>query len=168
LRHEGGRIDRRRPCLATTPAAHRATKGMRYPADPPTVEEIVAVMRHASDDRHGCRVRALLVVLWRAGLRIQEALVLAEHPLDHRRASILVRNGKGGHRREIGMDKLDWEQLRSNGRIWQYMGTPMTGWQELDNNPATVQIAAARGRPYQRHSTGAIFAGDEPPVPIVH
>ena len=58
-------------------------KGMRYPADPPTVEEIVAVMRHTSDDRHGWRVRAMIVVLWRAGLRIQEALALAEHDLDH-------------------------------------------------------------------------------------
>jgi site-specific recombinase XerD len=55
---------------------------MRYPADPPTVEEIVAVMRHAPDGRHGWRVRALIVVLWRAGLRIQEALALAEHDLD--------------------------------------------------------------------------------------
>jgi hypothetical protein len=36
-------------------------KGMRYPADPPTVEEIVAVMRHAADDRHGFRVRAMIV-----------------------------------------------------------------------------------------------------------
>jgi integrase len=49
-------------------------KGMRYPADPPTVDEIVALMRHADDDRHGWRVRAMIVVLWRAGLRIQEAL----------------------------------------------------------------------------------------------
>jgi hypothetical protein len=49
-------------------------KGMRYPADPPTVDEIVAVMRHTSDDRHGFRIRAMIVVLWRAGLRVQEAL----------------------------------------------------------------------------------------------
>jgi hypothetical protein len=27
-------------------------KGIRYPADPPTVDETVAVMRHARDDRH--------------------------------------------------------------------------------------------------------------------
>src|SRR3954470_1550610 len=47
-------------------------KGRLYPADPPTVEEIVAVMRQASDDRHGWRLRALIVVLWRGGLRIQE------------------------------------------------------------------------------------------------
>ena len=87
-------------------------KGMRYPADPPTVEEIVAVMRHAADDRHGWRVRAMIIVLWRAGLRVQEALALAEHDLDPRRGSILVRNGKGGRRREVGMDQWGWEQLR--------------------------------------------------------
>jgi integrase len=50
---------------------------MRYPADPPTVDEIVAVMRYAADDRHGWRIRAMIVVLWRAGLRVQEALTLA-------------------------------------------------------------------------------------------
>jgi len=30
----------------------------------------------------------MIVVLWRAGLRIQEALALAEHDLDHQRGSI--------------------------------------------------------------------------------
>jgi site-specific recombinase XerD len=54
---------------------------MCYPADPPTVEEIIAVMRQASDNRHGWRLRALIVVLWRGGLRIQEALALAEPDL---------------------------------------------------------------------------------------
>jgi hypothetical protein len=44
---------------------------MRYPADPPTVEEIIVVMRQANDNRHGWRLRALIVVLWRGGLRIQ-------------------------------------------------------------------------------------------------
>jgi site-specific recombinase XerD len=77
---------------------------MRYPADPPTVEEIIAGMREADDNPHGWRLRALIVVLWRGGLRIQEALALAEPDLDPRRGSLLVRNGKGGRRREIGMD----------------------------------------------------------------
>ena len=35
----------------------------RYRADPPTVEEIVAVMRAAGDGRHGCGLRGLIVVL---------------------------------------------------------------------------------------------------------
>jgi site-specific recombinase XerD len=76
------------------------------------VEEIIAVMRQTRDDRHGFRVRALIVVLWQAGLRVQEALALTEPDLDERRGSLLVRSGKGGRRREIGMDAWAWEQLR--------------------------------------------------------
>jgi site-specific recombinase XerD len=65
---------------------------------------MVAVMRRAADDRHGRRLRAIVVVLWRGGLRVQEALALTEHDLDPRRGSVLVRCGKGGRRREIGTD----------------------------------------------------------------
>ena len=105
----------RRRSPATMPGYHAGrpprNKGRVYPADPPTVEEIVAVMREASDDRHGFRLRALIVVLWRSGLRVAEALALGEADLDPRRGSLLVRNGKGGRRREIGMDAWGWEQL---------------------------------------------------------
>jgi site-specific recombinase XerD len=86
-------------------------KGLRYPADPPRVEEIVAVMRAAGDAAHGRRLRGLIVILWRAGLRIQEALSLAEADLDHRRGALLVRRGKGGRRREVGMDHWGWDEL---------------------------------------------------------
>jgi site-specific recombinase XerD len=34
------------------------------------------------------------------------------YPADPRRGSLLVRNGKGDRRREIGMDAWGWEQLR--------------------------------------------------------
>jgi hypothetical protein len=65
----------RRRSPATMPGYHAGrpprNKGLRYPADPPTVDEIVAVMRHASDDRHGWRLRAVVVILWRAGLRVR-------------------------------------------------------------------------------------------------
>jgi integrase len=73
-------------------------KGLRYPADPPKVEEIIAVMHAAGDRPHGCRHRGLIVILWRAGLRIKEVLALAEADLDHRRGARLVRRGKGGRR----------------------------------------------------------------------
>ena len=88
-----------------------ANKGMRYPADPPRVEEIVAVMRAAGDGARGARIRGLIVVLWRAGLRIQEALDLHERDLDPRGGALLVRRGKGGRRREVGMDDWGWEHL---------------------------------------------------------
>ena len=85
---------------------------MRYPADPPKVEEIVAVMRAAGDGPHGRWLRGVIVILWRAGLRIQEALALTEVDLDQRRGSLLVRRGKGGRRREVGMDDWGWQELQ--------------------------------------------------------
>src|SRR3954471_13114838 len=106
----------RRRSPATLPGFHAGrpphNKGMRYPADPPTVEEIVAVMRRAGETIHGQRLRGLIVVLWRAGLRISEALALAEADLDRRRGAVLVPRGKGGRRREVGMDDWAWEQLQ--------------------------------------------------------
>src|SRR5205823_11711530 len=106
----------RRRSPATMPGYHAGrpprNKGLRYPADPPSVEEIVAVMRQAGTSTQGLRARALIVVLWRAGLRIGEALALTEPDLGERRGSVLVRHGKGDKRREVGMDDWGWQQLR--------------------------------------------------------
>jgi site-specific recombinase XerD len=100
---------------ATLPGYHRGrpprNKGLSYPPDPPTVEEIVAVMHAAGESLDGIRLRALIVVLWRAGLRISEALALAETDLDPERGALLVRHGKGDRRREVGMDRWAWDQL---------------------------------------------------------
>ena len=105
----------RRRSPATLPGYHRGrpprNKGLRYPPDPPCVEEIIAVMRVAGDNPDGIRLRGLIVVLWRAGLRISEALALSESDLDRSRGAILVRHGKGDKRREVGMDRWGWEQL---------------------------------------------------------
>ena len=106
----------RRRSPATLPGYHAGrpprNKGLRYPADPPRVEEIIAVMRQAGDRAPGDRMRGLIVVLWRAGLRIQEALALSESDLDERRGSLLVRHGKGDKRREVGMDEWGFDHLR--------------------------------------------------------
>src|SRR4051794_1804974 len=133
----------RRRSPATLPGYHAGrpprNKGMRYAADPPTVDEILAVMHHTSDDRHGWRVRAMIVVLWRAGLRIPLALALTEHDLDDRRGSILVRSGKGGRRREVGLDQWGWEQLRP----WPNART------ELPVGPLfCITDGSTRGRPW--------------------
>lgn len=90
----------RRRSLATLSSFHQGrgvgNKGQRYPADPPTVEEIIAVIHAAGDDHDAIRLRGLIIVLWRAGLRISEALALSESDLDLHRGAILVRRGKGG------------------------------------------------------------------------
>jgi integrase len=80
-------------------------KGEQYPADPPTIEEIIEVMRAIGERADGLRLRALIVLLWRAGLRISEALALQESDLERGRGAVLVRRGKGGKRREVGMDR---------------------------------------------------------------
>ena len=69
------------------------------------------MMRRAGDRTPGLRTRALIVLLWRAGLRINEALSLTESDLDAARGSILGRRGKGGRRRQVGMDTWGWEHL---------------------------------------------------------
>ena len=51
------------------------------------------------------------MILWRSGLRISEALALAETDLEPTRGSLLVRRGKGGKSREVGMDDWAWTQL---------------------------------------------------------
>jgi hypothetical protein len=45
------------------------------------------------------------------------ANVLGERDLDARRGSLLVRNGKGGRRREIGMDAWAFEQDQRASRL---------------------------------------------------
>jgi site-specific recombinase XerD len=68
-------------------------------------------VRTIRDRADGYRLRALIVLLWRAGLRISAALALQEADLDRSRGVVLVRRGKGGKRREVRMDRWAWEQL---------------------------------------------------------
>jgi integrase len=69
------------------------------------------VMRAAGDDDDAVRLRGMIVVLWRAGLRISEVLALNESDLDPSRGAILIRRGKSGKRREVWMDRWAWKQL---------------------------------------------------------
>jgi len=105
----------RRRSPATLPSFHRGppprNKGLTYPPDPPTVDEIIAVMRAAGEGAEGVRLRGIIVVLWRAGLRISEALALNETDLDPDRGSLIIRHGKGDKRREVGMDRWAWTHL---------------------------------------------------------
>jgi integrase len=112
----------RRRSPATLPGFHAGrpprNKGMLYPADPPTVEEIVAVMRHANDDAHGFRLRAMIVMLWRGGLRVNEALALAERDLDPRRGSVLVEPSVSSARNRAGLSDRParHDPIRGEGR----------------------------------------------------
>jgi hypothetical protein len=177
---------RRQP--VTLPGYHAdrppRNKGRRYPADPPTVEEIIAVMRTAGAGAGGVRLRALIVLLWRAGLRIGEALALAETDLDRRRGAVLIRHGKGDKRREVGMDSWAWEQLEP----WQQLRVrfpvgpllcvihgPTAGrdWDQASARRQLARIAAAAGvrrrfAPHQlRHAHAVELAHEEIPLVVI-
>ena len=169
-------------CRAMGGGAPPRNKGQRYPADPPRVEEIIAVMRAAGDSPHGPRIRALMVILWRAGLRINEALV-SRKPISSPARTILVRRGKGGKRREVGMDEWGWEQIepwrqhRSSSRS----GRSCASWRsharaELVTTGARAELrrlAAAAGvrrrfAPHQlRHAHAVEMAREGVPLPVI-
>ena len=106
----------RRRSPATLPGFHAGhapgNKGLRYPADPPKIEEIIAVMRTAGDGTHGRRLRGLIVIMWRAGLRIQEALALAESDLDQRRARCWSGAARAGAAARSAWTLGRWEHLQ--------------------------------------------------------
>jgi site-specific recombinase XerD len=178
----------RRRSPATMPEFHAGrppgNKGVRYPADPPKVEEIIAVMRAAGDSPHGRRLRGLIVVLWRAGLRIHEALVLTEADLDHRRGSLIVRRGKGGRRREVGMDTWGWDELQPwlelrlalpIGPLFCVINGPTRGrhWSSAASRAALARTARAAGvrrrfAPHQlRHAHAVEMAREGVPLIVI-
>jgi integrase len=101
-----------------TPLRAPANKGRQYPPDPLPVEDIVALLGACTAQRPGpvgelsaARLRALIIVLWRTGMRISEALALSESDLNHRDLMIVIRRGKGGKRRLVMMDAWGWSEL---------------------------------------------------------
>jgi integrase len=110
-------------------------------------------MRTVDDRADSHRLRALIVLLWRAGLRISEALALQESDLDPTRGAILVRRGKGGKRREVGMDRWAWNQLEAWMEIRRRLpiGVAAVRYPRADCRPALgglsrPQATASRGR----------------------
>jgi site-specific recombinase XerD len=82
-----------------------ANKGITYPAEVLTPDEVRALLKACSPRAStGLRNRALLMVLYRGGLRIAEALQLAPKDIDRASGTITVLRGKGGKRRTIGLD----------------------------------------------------------------
>ncbi len=68
------------------------------------------MMGAAGDGPEGLRLRGVIVMLWRTGLRISEALALNETDLDPDRGAVLVRHGKA-----TSVARLGWTVGESAG-----------------------------------------------------
>lgn len=118
--------------------------GRRFPAEVLSSEEVGRLI--AACPRRGpsgLRDRALIVVMWRAGLRIAEALALELRDVDLQAGTLTVRHGKGNRRRVVGLDPTGqavlerW--LEARARLGVPRGAPVF---------CTVSKPAP-GRPYQ-------------------
>jgi site-specific recombinase XerD len=87
---------------ATAPPSH---KGERFPVEVLTPDEARALIRAASTRAPtGIRNRALMVALYRAGLRLAEALALKPSDVDLDVGEIRILRGKGAKARTVGLD----------------------------------------------------------------
>jgi len=84
------------------------------PPEPLTPAEVRALLAACDGTTlTGMRNRALLVVLWRAGLRIAECLALRECDIDLSAHTIRVRFGKGRKARTVGIDGQALLEIRA-------------------------------------------------------
>jgi integrase/recombinase XerD len=86
-------------------AGSHPAKGRRYPAEPLTAAEVDALLRGCSGRAPtGIRNRALIAVMYRAGLRIAEALALRPADVNLADGTVRVLHGKGDKSRTVGLD----------------------------------------------------------------
>lgn len=137
------------------------TKGRSLPPDPIRVEDIVALLDACKPHRGGrhaelsaLRLRALIIVLWRTGLRISEALALEERDLNRGDLAVTVRKGKGGKRRLSAMDEWAWQEIETwlnarqelpFGAIFCVLSGPTAG-QSMSDTDARRQLREAAQR----------------------
>jgi site-specific recombinase XerD len=82
-----------------------ANKWKIYPAEILTGDEARRLIKACSNRAPtGIRNQALLVLLYRGGLRVSEALRLAPKDVDPDAGTLTVLRGKGGKRRTTGLD----------------------------------------------------------------
>ncbi|MDQ6817647.1 MAG: tyrosine-type recombinase/integrase [Actinomycetota bacterium] len=86
--------------------AEAASRPRRRPPEVLSEPEAIALIKACSSRAPtGIRNRALIVVLWRSGLRISEALQLELRDVDLEAGTIRVRHGKGDKSRTVGIDE---------------------------------------------------------------
>ncbi len=104
---------------------HPPNYGMKLPAEILTPAEIRRLLDAcARRGPSGLRNRALIVVLWRGGLRSAEALALELRDVDQEAGTVTIRHGKGNRRRVVGLDPPAFAVLERWLAVRRELGIP--------------------------------------------
>lgn len=84
-----------------------STKGQKRPPQVLTRDEVLRLIgTFSAKSRTGIRMRSAIVIMYRAGLRIAEALSIAEREIDRDAGMLTVLHGKGDKSRTVGIDPM--------------------------------------------------------------
>jgi integrase/recombinase XerD len=102
----------------------RTNRGRKFEPDPIRVGDVAQLLEHCVPlvpGRYGylsaMRLRALIVLLYRTGVRISEALAFIESDIMTDDQALLVRHGKGDKRRIVLIDEWGWTELQAWMRL---------------------------------------------------
>ena len=105
-------------------SAQHKNKRRRYPIEVLTPQEVFRLIRACSNRAPtGIRNRALIVTLYRSGLRLSEALGLFPKDLDRDAGTLRILHGKGDVARTVGLDPTGfaviekWLEVRRQRRL---------------------------------------------------
>ena len=172
------------PTLKARTRARSPLKGRKFPAEPLTKDEVQALLKACSNRAPtGIRNRALIVIFWRGGLRVDEALSLFPKDLDSDAGTVRVLHGKGDRSRMVGLDPEalavieKWIERRGkiglNGRhplfctlAGEKLWTPYV--RNLFRRLAVKAAIAKRVHPHGlRHTHAFELAGEGVPVHVI-
>ena len=107
-----------------------------------SIDEVNALLRAIRDPRY----QALAMVMYGAGLRIQEAISLEVRDIDGARGVLTIRHGKGNKAREAKLSQSLYEWLRdywarTRPQAPYVFGCPKRG---TPPNPVTIRAAIAK------------------------
>jgi site-specific recombinase XerD len=99
--------------------------GRKYPAEPLSRDEVGLLLGACSRRAPtGVRNRALIVVMWRSGLRVAEALALKPADIDLAAGTVRVLHGKGDRARTVGIDQAAVDVIDRWIQVRRSLGIP--------------------------------------------
>jgi site-specific recombinase XerD len=107
-----------------------------------SAEEVVRLLRSIGNLKH----RTVAMVLYGAGLRIQEALALQLRDVDSARMVLTVRHGKGDQDRQVALSSVLLEAQRIYWRAYRPSSLLFPGRKDQPLTPSTIQRAIKAAR----------------------